>query len=437
MSIMDKFLAVAGKIGSQKHMVAIRDAFATLIPILIAGSIALIINNFPIGFLGIKDASGAVYQGLRDVLPPWFVTFNGNIWWGTYAMFGLLLVPMLGYFLAKGYESDKPLSAAVISLSAFLVIQPQMSTDGTIWGVLNWGYLDARALFIGMIIAIAATEVFVRTSRISKLVIKMPDGVPPAVARSFASLIPGIIAIFSVAIVTLIIESIVGDNLFVIISNVITTPLRGLSNTLPAALLIVFLSHFLWIFGLHGPNILEGVIQTVYMPNITANAAAFEAGLRGSDIPNIVTKQFLDTFVYMGGSGATLPLLVAILILSKAKAMRTTATVSLPSGIFNINEPVVFGLPIVMNAVFAIPFVITPLLLTVISYGATAIGFVQRTVVVTHWTIPPILSGFLATGGDWKGSLLQIINFAIAFAIYVPFVFIANKAELAKEQKAQ
>lgn len=188
--------------------------------------------------------------------------------------------------------------------------------------------------------------------------------------------------------------------MFEVIFNAIQEPLQGLGNTLPAALVVSFLNHLLWFFGLHGTNIIGSVIEPVYLPLIEQNASLFQQGMSAFDVPNVVTKPFLDSFVFMGGSGTTIALLIAIFIVirrEKNHPYREVAKVSAPAGLFNINEPVIFGLPIVLNPIFLIPFILVPVTLTVISYIALSTGLVPKTVAILPWTTPPILSGYLVT----------------------------------------
>lgn len=440
---MDAFLAIAAKIGSQRHLVAVRDSFAATMPILMAGSLAVLINAIPgiindiIKLVKYKGTAPEDFVGMK--WPEFIPALNGNIWWGSFAMMALFIVILVSYNLAKSYGAD-PLSAALISLGTYIAIIPQVGGTNNDWGLLDVKYLNSTALLVGMLISMITTEIFVRFAQNKKLVLKMPDGVPPAVARSFAALIPGIITMFLVVGIFLALYMFTGpddasrQNIWALVTQFVMAPLQKVSNTVWAAIVVVLFASILWIFGLHGSNIIESVVQSVYIPALEANATAFQ---QKQEMIYIVTKPFLDCFVNIGGSGATLGLLIAIFILAKSKTYKYMGNVSIGPGCFNINEPVIFGLPIVLNPIFAIPFIITPVVLVVISYYATKIGFVRPTVVMSHWAMPPILSGFLATAGDFKASLLQIINMGISFAIYMPFVVAADKAQLKQEAENQ
>ncbi len=187
------FVPVAAKIGAQRHLVAIRDGFVGIMPLIIAGSFAVLLNNTLFNWL-------PVFEGLKGI--------NGNVWWGTFAVMTLLVVFSIGYNLAKGYQEDG-LAAGLVSIGAFLAITPQAHGEAG-WGYIHWGYLNATGLFTGIIVALIATEIFVKLTK-RKFIIKMPDNTPPAVGKAFASVIPGLTAVFASGIIGYLI-SLAGAN---------------------------------------------------------------------------------------------------------------------------------------------------------------------------------------------------------------------------------
>lgn len=408
MRFMEKrFVPIAARIGSQRHLVAIRDGFVGIMPLIIAGSFAVLLNNTLFEWV---PALGV----LKDI--------NGNIWWGSFAIMTLLVVFSMGYSLAKGYDVDA-LAAGLISVGAFIVVTPQAHGDAG-WGYIHWGYLNATGLFTGIIVALIATEIFVKLMK-KNLVIKMPDTVPPAVGRAFASVIPGLITIYIFGFIPFVITKLGGTNLYDIILNTIQRPLQGFSQGLFSAMIAAMLINLFWFFGLHGANIMDPIMNTLYLPALEANASAIQQGLQAT---NVVTRVFFDAYVHLGGSGATLALIVAIYIASKKRNdYKEVAKLSTAPGLFQINEPMIFGLPIVLNPLLFIPFIITPGILTLIAYVATASGLVPMTYVAMPWTTPVGLGGFLATGGSIMGGLLAIVNFVVAILIYLPFVLLADK----------
>lgn len=429
----EHFVPVAAKIGGQRHLVAIRDGFATLMPIIMAGSFAVLLNALPIpgwsNFL-----STAIGTQLR--------TMNGTIWWGSLAMLSIFITFSVAYNLAKSYDANG-LQAGLLSVASFLIMIPQSpmlglpegvtmpdgATSSAFWGNINVGYTNAQGMFVGILVALVATELFVRLSKTDALVIKMPEGVPPAVARSFAALFPGMIVLAVMAILCILLGQTADHNLFATITKYVGAPIKSATDSLGSALAIVFLQQFLWFFGLHGPNILGGVVEPVLLQLLDENMKAVASG---QIPPHIITKPFLDSFVHLGGSGATITLLGALFFAGKRKQNREIAKLGVAPGLFNINEPVIFGFPIVLNPVLFVPFVFGPLVLTTIAYVATWVGLVPRTIAMVPWTFPPVIGGFVATASI-QGAILALVNLIVGFLIYVPFVMMLEKMEAKKD----
>ncbi|MTI47554.1 PTS cellobiose transporter subunit IIC [Sporosalibacterium faouarense] len=415
-----RFVPIAAKIGAQRHLVAIRDGFVAIMPLIIVGSMAVLINNLPI------DA----YQNfMSSIFSDSWTSFGGNLWNGTFAVLSLFIVFSISYNLAKSYDSD-PLAAGIIGFASLMVIT-QSAEEA--WAIpYNW--TGALGLLVSIMVAIISTEIFVRLLGNKRLVIKMPEGVPPAVSKSFAALLPGIITLSVFSVIKIITVAIGIVNIHAALYDLIQGPLTEMANTIWSAIFIAFINHFLWFFGLHGSNILEPIMQAVYLPALDANMTALA---NSTALPYIVTKPFFDAFVYMGGAGTTISLLIAIFIATKRKHMRDLAKMGFAPGLFNINEPMIYGFPIVLNPVLFIPFLLTPVVLTIFSFIVTAIGIVPRTVALIPWTTPPIIGGYLATGGSIMGAILPLINIVIGVLLYVPFVLIIDKIEAKKESLAE
>jgi PTS system cellobiose-specific IIC component len=417
---MDKyFVPIAAKIGSQRHLVAIRDGFVAIMPLILVGSFAVLINGFP--WKGFQNFMTGVFG------PSW-TSLGGNLWNGSFAIMSLLVSFTIAYNLARHYNSNG-LTAGVISFSCLLMLYNGSALD---WA-LPFAFLGASGLFVAIFVALVSTEIFVRLLRNKRLVIKMPESVPPAVSRSFAALLPAAITMIVFALLRIILVAIKVPDIHQAIFSLIQQPLMGLADSLGAALIIVFLVHLFWFFGLHGGNIILPVMSAVFLPLMSANVAAFKAG---EQIPNVITSGFFDSFVYMGGAGTTICLLIAMVIAAKRTENRSIAKLGIGPGIFNINEPVLFGLPMVLNPIYVIPFVLTPMVITIISYLSIAIGLVPKTIAVPTWTIPPILNGFLATG-SWRGAALNIVCLAIGVTIYLPFVVISENYQARAELEAK
>lgn len=279
----EHFVPIAAKIGSQRHLVAIRDGFATITPIIMAGAFAVLFNN-----LGWKP-----YQNFMNwLLPANWKDFGGGVWNGTFAIMSLLVVFTISYHLAKSYEKDG-LSAGIVSLSALLILY-KPTKDG---GAVPLEFLGGQGLFVALIVALVATEIFVKLAGNPKLIIKMPEGVPPAVAKSFAALLPSIIVLAITAAVKQIFGAIGIPDIHKALFSALQAPLQGVMGSLGGLLVLVLVQQFLWFFGLHGSNILAPIINAVLLPLTEANVRAFKNGVNPK---HIINSQFLDSYVNMG-----------------------------------------------------------------------------------------------------------------------------------------
>ncbi|MGM7316222.1 PTS sugar transporter subunit IIC [Enterococcus casseliflavus] len=445
-------LPVAAKIGAQKHLVALRDAFIGMMPATMAGAIAVLLNafmrDFPNTYLG---ADNAITKFFTPV-----IAVNGLVWTGTLAIMAVIFSASFGYNLAKAYNVDA-LSGALVSLAAFIMGIPQSASlslaleealptnvvdlinstsatsgfaaDGSTISAAGWGYFPFSAymggsgLFTAIIFGFVSVIIFAKLMQ-KNIIIKMPDSVPPAVSRAFAAIIPGIAGLYASGLIYYLFERFVGMPIIDWISESIQKPLLGLSQGYFAVFIIVLLVHVLWFFGLHGTNIMGPVLQSIYGVAMVENTNAYQLG---EAVPYKWVAGSFEAFVWPGGAGVTLMLLIAILLFSKRADYKTVGKLGIGPGLFNINEPVMFGLPIVLNPLFIIPFIVAPLVTATIAYFATTLGLVAPVVVNVIWVMPTILSGFLATGGDWRAIILTIINLAVALLIWAPFIIAANK----------
>ncbi|WP_066187173.1 MULTISPECIES: PTS sugar transporter subunit IIC [Gracilibacillus] len=414
---VQRFIEVAGRIGAARHLVAIRDGFVAVMPLVIIGSLAILINNFPpLGSFQLVSWLNSIFGNGN------WQKVGGSVWEGTFAVLGLLVSFTIAYHLAKSYNIDR-LPAALLSGASYMILVPVTEDFG-----LNMEWLGTQGLFVGIIIALLTTELFRLLMTKPKMVIKMPAGVPAGVTDSFRALIPMMVILSLVGLCQALLDILADTNVFEIIFFVIQQPIQGLGDSLPAAIIVSMLTHILWFFGLHGTNIIGAITEPVYISLVEENLRLFRMGMSAYEVPNIVTKPFLDTFVFMGGAGTTIALLAAVFLVIQSRKKhpyREVAKLAAPGSLFNINEPVIFGLPIVLNPIMLIPFVLVPVVLTIISYTALYIGLVPRTVAFLPWTTPPIISGYLVTGGSWRGIALQLVNLLVAIIIYIPFLLAA------------
>ncbi|ABY91579.1 MAG: PTS cellobiose transporter subunit IIC [Thermoanaerobacter sp.] len=405
------FMPVAGRIAEQRHLKSIRDGIVATMPLLLIGSFFLIIAFPPIG-------------ALEELVKP-YVNDLLKIVNATFGIIAMVASFTIAYSLAGTYKID-PVASGVLSLSTFMLSVP-LTQDGNI----PLGWMGSQGLFVAMILAIFTVEVqrkFVEKN----LIIRMPEGVPPTVARSFAALIPGFVIITSIWIIHMILIKTVHLTIPEAINKLIAIPLMRLGSTLPAVILAILAIQLLWSVGIHGAALVGGILGPIWLTFTQQNAAAKMAGEK--ILPHIVTQQFFDIFIYIGGSGTTLALALLLLFATKSEQLKAVGKSAIGPGIFNINEPITFGMPIVMNPVMIIPFILAPIAAGLITYFAMALNLVARPYALIPWTTPVLISGFLTTG-DWKAIILQIINFAVAGAIYYPFLKLWDNKKLEEEEQ--
>lgn len=405
------FIPVASKIGAQRHLVAIRDSFMVTMPLMILGALAVMLNNLPIpAFQKFMNSifGGEAWKG-----------FGGAAWNGTFGVLSVFIAFLVAYNLAKVYGKD-PIATGVVSLASFFTLGAAVSG------------MNSTGLFVALIVGILVAEIFTRLLGNEKLIIKMPDGVPPAVAKAFASLFPAMITISIFALFAAIIAAFGIEDMFAAFYAWVQEPFMGLANSYGSALLLSFITPFLWFFGLHGANMIDPFMQTINAPAIEANMKAVSAGHAA---PYIVNKPFFDSFVNMGGTGVTIGLIIAIYLVGrKNKPFMVVNNLSAAPGIFNINEPLLFGLPIVLNPIMVIPFVLAPMVCVTIAYFATSSGIVPAATVMPPWVTPPIIGGILATNSI-AGGILSAVNIVVSVLIYTPFVIMSNMQEEKKGQE--
>lgn len=401
------FMPVAGKIADQRHLRAIRDGILVALPFLIIGSFFLIVAFPPIEAL---EKAVAPYRG--NLLLPVGATFD---------IMTILVTFGIGYYLAQGYKLD-PIAGGAISLVAFLVSTPFKD------GGIPTAQTGAQGLFVGIIVALISVEI-VRLFVKNNIVIKMPQGVPPAVARGFSALLPSTGVILLAWLVRLGLTAAWGVDLHQIVVKLISAPLSALGGTLGGAIVAVVAVQLLWSAGIHGAAIVGGIMSPIWIALSVANQQAIAAN---QPLPNIITTQFFELFIYIGGSGSTLALAFLMLFWAKSKQLKSIGKVAIAPGIFNINEPITFGMPIVMNPILIVPFILTPVVLAIVTYFAMSTGLVARPYAMAPWTSPTIISGWISTGSI-SASVLQLINFLIGGAIYYPFFRLWDKQKLAEE----
>ena len=291
-------------------------------------------------------------------------------------------------------------------------------------GILS-NYTAATGLFTGLIVAIVGMEIYNAFRKNDALKIRMPEQVPPGVARAFEVLIPTCLTAIVVGAVGLVCQLATGAELNALIYNVIQKPLQNIiGNNLVAVCIMYVIIMLFWCVGIHGNNMVAAVKEPIFRPLLYANTAAYTAH---HDIPYVMNLTMIQMFAEFGGSGVTIGLVIAILIFSKREDNRTIAGISIVPGLFNINETMTFGIPLVLNPILDIPFILAPVVTVIIGYILVSSGFCPKIVLEVPWTMPPVLFGFVATGGNLMGAVAQLVVLAVSVVVYIPFLIAYEK----------
>jgi cellobiose PTS system EIIC component len=351
-----------------------------------------------------------------------------NISYGCLNIIALLLALNMGRNMSKHLDIDEDFGG-VLGLVAYVCMSPTVfnvivgKTPGTATG-LSMDVTGSTSIFYAMIVAVVTIYVYNFFSKFEKIKIKLPDSVPPNVGVAFSSLTPTIITIFLLVVVRFAYFSLTGKELSVLIYTALQVPVNAVIQTPFGFIGASVLASLLWAFGIHGSSMVGALMKPMLIGALTKNIELVNSGKVPTEI---VTRPFNFMFGAIGGFGCTLALVVAILIFSKREDDRAIGKLGLPSVTFQINEPVIFGLPIVMNVMYIIPFMIAPAVSSIIGYIATSQGLMNITYIDVPWCMPPFINAFLATGGDIRAVIVQLVAFAVCVAIYAPFVIIRNK----------
>ncbi|NPD11779.1 PTS cellobiose transporter subunit IIC [Enterococcus sp. MMGLQ5-2] len=437
--VLEKYLmGPMGKISSFKFVRAIMGAGVASIPFTIVGSMFLVFNILPLTFTGLEDFFNNTFFNFSDL----YMIANKC----TMGILSLYFSIVIGYEYTKTFEEEgvnvNPLNGALLSVAAFFMCIPELvfekgkfvlvqsitDSESVIGGWRVGGSsldrLGTSGIFTAIIMGAIAVNLYVLCVK-KNLVIKMPEAVPPGVSRAFTALVPAFVITFSVLIINGILVAL-GTDVF----KMVAIPfgfVTNMTNTWLGIVVIEFLIHALWVVGIHGANIIGAFITPIILTNMEQNIS------NGARIP--FAGEFNNSFVIMGGSGATLGLCIFILILAKSEQLKVLGKASIVPGLFNINEPLIFGLPIVYNPYLAVPFFLAPISCASVAYFAIKVGLVNPIIAQVPWPSPIGLGAFIGTAGDWRAIILAVLMGILAFVIYFPFIKMYD-TKLVKEEQA-
>lgn len=416
--IEDTVTPLAAKLGQQKYITSIRDGFIAALPFMIVGSFMLVFIFPPFdpetkwGFARAWLDFAKTYQ--NQLLLPFQLSMG---------VMTLFISVGVAASLGRHYKLD-PITTGLLSLMSFLLVAAPVK-DGTI----STQYFSGQGIFTALICAIYATEVYAFLKR-KNITIRLPEQVPTGVARSFEVLIPVLVIILTLHPLNLFIESETGMILPQAIMSLVK-PLVSASDSLPAILISLFICQVLWFAGIHGALIVTGIMNPFWMANLAENQAALASG---GELTHIYLQGFWDHYLLIGGVGSTLPL-AFLLLRSKAIHLRSIGKMGVVPGLFNINEPILFGAPIVMNPVFFLPFILVPMVNAVLAYVATSMGLVARVVSLTPWTSPAPLGASWAANWAFSPVIMCLVCMAMSAVMYYPFLKAYERTLLKQEEE--
>lgn len=422
--LVEFFSSVDQRLEARPLLVAVRRGLIYMIPLILLGSVALLVLSLPVP---------AYQQLMTTVFGAQWTDLCDYIRDGTFGVLSLIMVLTVSYAHAEEYalrhhHDVSPIIASSVSLASLIALSG-ISRDG--FSLSSFG---AVGVFAALAVAVTASALFLQLGSLKFLRIKaFTDGANSTFNSAITSIYPAAITVTVFAAINRALAGIFGiEDIQAFVSRAFSQLVVGVNSPFWSGVLFILLIHLFWFLGMHGSNLLEPVAQSVFVPALVANQVAISLGQTPSAI---FTKTFFDTFVLMGGCGTALCLVLAVLLAGRQKNRRRLARLSLAPVLFNINELIVFGLPIVLNPIYLVPFLVTPLALTLTSYLAVHSGLVPPTSHLVEWTTPVLLSGYASTGAI-RGSLLQLLNLAIGTLCYVPFVRLAERVADARVKRS-
>lgn len=474
--ILDVLTMVGGKLGSNRQLSNLRDSFATFMPFVIMGSLAILINSLIIqpgsiiaGWSGAD--SGSVLTGGDGTPNALYVSWSNfafyvepifsGITGATTQSMALFMAFFLGYYGLKSYGNEKPLFGGAITLAVFLALQP-IQAGVALGAGASYGnaarFLGSGGLIEAIFAGLVAPLVYHKLTLVEAFKIKMPDGVPPAIGNAFGALIPVGIMLFTFGLIQPIwgaiiyaagpgqLDGAIDPSVYYIFNAIekwIAEPFMDLGATIWAVIIIAFLVSLLWFVGLHGSNIMSPVIQTLWLPLLIQNMDILNNTYGGnmqlaldSGTLNTWTMATASTFLTVGGGGYALALLIPLTFASRLPHAKAIARLALPPSAFNISEPVVYGLPIMLNMFYIIPFLFVAPIISVFAYLFTAWGWMNPAVAYAAWMMPGVILAPVITTLDWRAGVYSVVFLIGGCFAYLPFVILESRVTIKEEAAA-
>ena len=460
--LVDVLSWMAMRCSQNKYLNAIKNAFQNYMPISLAGAIGMLWTNVLVNENG---GLGSIFPLIMDLkfFSPIFEALN----YASISCMSIVIVLLLSSEIAEA-NGDHDIYPVIVSFLSWLVVTPHTIDGLHINVLLHTGggaivhtklsnfvhiphtvgvtlkdftaqgigsiYTSSTGLFTAMFVAIIATELYHLLRNCECLLIKLPEQVSTNQVLSFMNIIPTFLTLLIMSSISYLCILSTGHTINTNIYNLVQFPLQLMvGDNLIAVLVLYFIILLFWVVGFHGKNLMLPIVESLYRPLLYINMAAFNAGLRGKDIPYVFNSMMFQMFGEVGGSGCTLGLVIYILVFSQRHDNRLIANISLFPSLVNINETVIFGMSIVLNPLLAIPFILAPLISLTVGYFLISIGFCPHVIIEVPWVMPPILLGFLVTGGSIYGAISQLICICVSLLVYAPFIYMYERKQKKEE----
>ena len=399
------------KLTEMRYFRALRSGFFAIMPLTIVGSLFMLITDFPVA--GYADFMNNIFgkEWVDFISPAYRATFN---------MMGLMFAGTMSYKLAESYSMDK-LTSMVLGIVAYVIVLPKTVTteSGEIIGRdLSFDWLGTQGIITAIIMSIISVEL-TRLCIKRNITIKMPESVPNMVSQAFSALIPGILIAFTALLINGV-GTMISGSFPELIYSALQVPLQGIIGTPFAIIIVAGLNGLLWWFGVH-PTVINSMLYPILYANADKNQTLASLGELTQQTGNFGTVQMLDQFATIGGAGCTIGLAIAMVLVGRSSRMKAMSKIAVVPSFFNINEPLIFGLPVIFNPLLVIPITLAPIVSVLITIVSMSTGFMPMfTGIQAPWATPFLFSGFLTAG--WQGAVTQVFAVIVCVMIYYPFV---------------